>query len=105
MFPVSKARAITATISCTVVTVLILVITQGQGVCCAGPFIINAALFGFIWYRKWAADQELLALKGDEEFFNHTKIDPPQPILPPMASKGTKGTLFVPDPLDRGHPS
>ena len=99
---VSKARAVTATISCLVLSALILILTQGQGVCCTGPFLINAAIFGFIWYRKVATDKDILRVKVREESYTqYEPYDQPRAIMPPPSSRGSNGSLFVPDPDSR----
>lgn len=102
-YGLSKARAMTAGITFTLICVLILAVTKGQGACCTTFFFPYIAWCGLSLYKHWKVDQNILAIKHEVEAETLSRIDPPQAIMPPIESTKSNGALFVPDPRARGH--
>lgn len=85
----------TKSIGCAVLFgALTLICLFGQVYGCMLPFLIIAAIFSLIAWRKHKRDMRIIVEAHQEQIAPRHEME-----LPPMTSKGSNGRLFVPPPL------
>lgn len=97
IYGLSKARALTAGVTFSLICVLLWLIHAES---CIIDFLPFLAWTWLSFYKHWKRDQDILKVKVREEA-HLWRAEPPRAIMPPPASRGSNGSLFVPDPDSR----